>query len=162
MKNKSCVITGKSGFTLIELIVTIAVLAIMASIAIPLFSGWLPGYRLKTAARDVYSNIQLAKLEAVKRNTDCTVTIDTDQNKYDISLINKTVSLDEYGSGVVFEGPSTAFLTDAGVTFNSRGFASQHIFAYLTNNAKTAFYQIEVTTPIGTISLRKYNGTTWE
>jgi hypothetical protein len=92
---------------------------------------------------------------------DCVVTIDTDQNKYDISLVNKNVSLTQYGSGIVFEGPSTSYLTDSGVTFTSRGFASQHIFAYLTNSEKTAFYQIEVM-PIGTISLTKYNGSTWE
>jgi prepilin-type N-terminal cleavage/methylation domain-containing protein len=161
MKNKSCVITGRAGFTLIELMVTIGVLAIMASIAIPVFSRWLPGYHLKTAARDVFSNMQLAKLEAVKRNTDCIVTIDTDQNTYDIGLVNKDVSLSEYGSGIVFEGPSTAYATDAGVTFTSQGFASQHIFAYLTNSEKTAYFQIEVM-PIGTISLKKYNGSTWE
>jgi hypothetical protein len=106
--------------------------------------------------------MQLARLESVKRNTDCTVTIDTDQNKYDISPINKTVLLSEYGSGIVFKGPSPSDVTDAGVTFSSRGFASLHIFAYLTNSEKTAFYRIEVTTPIGTISLKKYNGLDWE
>jgi type IV fimbrial biogenesis protein FimT len=161
MKNKSCVKTNRSGFTLIELMVIIGILAIMGAIAIPLFSRVLPGYKLKTAARDVYSNMQFAKLEAVKRNVVCTLTIDSDQNKYDIDLVNKAVSLSDYGNGIIFEGPSSAFLTDAGVTFNSRGFASAHIFAYLTDSNKTAFYQIEVM-PIGTISLKKYNGSTWE
>jgi prepilin-type N-terminal cleavage/methylation domain-containing protein len=51
MKNKSCDITGRSGFTLIELMVTIGVLAIMAAVAIPGFSRWLPSYHLKSAAR---------------------------------------------------------------------------------------------------------------
>lgn len=161
MKNKLRVITGRSGFTLIELMVTIGILAIMAAVAIPGFSRWLPSYHLRSAAREVYSNMQLARLEAVKRNTDCVVTIDTDQNKYDISLVNKNVSLSQYGSGIVFEGPSTSDLTDAGVTFTSRGSASLHIFAYLTNSEKTAFYRIEVM-PIGTINLKKYNGSDWE
>ncbi|MBW1668898.1 MAG: prepilin-type N-terminal cleavage/methylation domain-containing protein, partial [Deltaproteobacteria bacterium] len=44
------------GFTLLELLVTIVIFGIIASIAIPGFSRWLPNYRLKGVARDIYSN----------------------------------------------------------------------------------------------------------
>jgi prepilin-type N-terminal cleavage/methylation domain-containing protein len=40
-----------SGFTLIEVLMTIVVLAILAAVAVPGFSVWLPNYRLKAAAR---------------------------------------------------------------------------------------------------------------
>ena len=63
-----------SGFTLIEALMTIVVLAILAAVAVPGFSVWLPNYRLKAAARDMVSNFQLAKLTAVKRNTNCAIT----------------------------------------------------------------------------------------
>ena len=63
-----------SGFTLIEVLMTIVVLAILAAVAVPGFSVWLPNYRLKAAARDMVSNFQLAKLTAVKRNTNCAIT----------------------------------------------------------------------------------------
>ena len=63
-----------SGFTLIEVLMTIVVLAILAAVAVPGFSVWLPNYRLKAAARDMVSNFQLAKLTAVKRNINCTIT----------------------------------------------------------------------------------------
>ena len=63
-----------SGFTLIEVLMTIVVLAILAAVAVPGFSVWLPNYRLKAAARDMGSNFQLAKLTAVKRNTNCAIT----------------------------------------------------------------------------------------
>lgn len=64
----------ESGFTVIEVMVVIAIIGIMSAIAIPAFSTWLPNYRLRSAARDLYSNFQLAKLTAIKNNTYCAVT----------------------------------------------------------------------------------------
>jgi type IV fimbrial biogenesis protein FimT len=56
------------GFTLVELMVAIAILAILSLIAIPAFTAWLPDYRLKQAARDLYSNLQRARMGAIKAN----------------------------------------------------------------------------------------------
>jgi prepilin-type N-terminal cleavage/methylation domain-containing protein len=67
---------GDAGFTLIELFVVMSIMAVTAAIAIPAFAVWLPNYRLKSAARDVYSNLQLAKLGAVKENKDWAVVFD--------------------------------------------------------------------------------------
>ena len=64
----------KDGFTLIELLIIIIVLGVLAAIAIPVFSVWLPNYRLRQAAQDMFSNFQLAKLTAIRRNSNCTVT----------------------------------------------------------------------------------------
>jgi type IV fimbrial biogenesis protein FimT len=64
----------KDGFTLIELLVTMVVLAIVTAITIPVFARWLPDYRLRAAARDLYSNFQLAKMTAVRNNSNCAIT----------------------------------------------------------------------------------------
>jgi len=64
----------KDGFTLTELMVTMVVLAIVTAITIPVFARWLPDYRLRAAARDLYSNFQLAKMAAVRNNSNCAVT----------------------------------------------------------------------------------------
>lgn len=64
------ILKRQTGFTLIELMVVIGIIAIMAGFAVPAIMNWLPNYRLKAAARDLYSNMQKAKLEAVKRNKD--------------------------------------------------------------------------------------------
>ena len=65
-----------SGFSLMELMATISVIGILAAIAIPAFSSWLPDYRLKTAARDLYSNLQRAKMGAIKSNSQWRVYFD--------------------------------------------------------------------------------------
>jgi len=64
------------GFTMIELVIAVAIIAIMAAIAIPGFSTWLPNYRLKSAARDLYSNMQLAKIGAVRNNANWAIVFD--------------------------------------------------------------------------------------
>jgi type IV fimbrial biogenesis protein FimT len=55
---------------MVELMITIAIIAILSAIAVPNIIGWLPNYRLKAAARDMVSNFQKAKMEAVKANKD--------------------------------------------------------------------------------------------
>ncbi|MGE5838513.1 MAG: Tfp pilus assembly protein FimT/FimU, partial [Deltaproteobacteria bacterium] len=47
----------EKGFTTIELAVSIVIICILLGLAIPGFSRWIPNYRLRGAARDVYSNL---------------------------------------------------------------------------------------------------------
>jgi type IV fimbrial biogenesis protein FimT len=58
---------------MVELMIVIAVIAILTAIAVPNIINWLPNYRAKAAARDMISNFQKAKMEAVKRNTDVVI-----------------------------------------------------------------------------------------
>ena len=58
----------ESGFTLIEMMIVIAVFAIVAAIAIPNFMSLLPGMRLNGAARQVMGDLMAARMKAVKLN----------------------------------------------------------------------------------------------
>ena len=111
-----------SGFTLIEVFMTIVILAILAAVAVPGFSVWLPKYRLKAAARDVVSNFQLAKMGAIKNNRVWAVVFDpgVTPGRYFIcsddngdgwngppamggnDVVDKAVDLASYGKGVDF------------------------------------------------------------
>jgi type IV fimbrial biogenesis protein FimT len=44
----------KNGYTILELMVTIGIIAILTAMAIPSFINWLQGYRLRSAANDVH------------------------------------------------------------------------------------------------------------
>jgi type IV fimbrial biogenesis protein FimT len=69
---------NESGFTLAELMVTIAVLAVMAMIAIPAFMSWMPGMRLNGAARQIMGDLMAARMKAVKLNQKTKVFFDND------------------------------------------------------------------------------------
>lgn len=56
------------GFTLTELVITMMVLAIMAMMAVPSFSQFIAGQRVRNAASDLASAFTLMRSEAVKRN----------------------------------------------------------------------------------------------
>ena len=57
------------GFTLIELMVTVAVAAILVTIALPSFSGVMEKFRARRATETMAASMFLAKSEAIKRNT---------------------------------------------------------------------------------------------
>jgi type IV fimbrial biogenesis protein FimT len=58
-----------SGFTLIELMVVIMVLAVLMSIALPNFQAMIKSARIRTAAEAVTNGLQKARGEAIARNT---------------------------------------------------------------------------------------------
>ena len=57
------------GFTLIELMVSIAILGIVLSIAIPSFSDFLEKKRLEGTANEYLGLLHFAKSETIKRNS---------------------------------------------------------------------------------------------
>ena len=61
------------GFTLIELLVTITIAGVLLTIAIPSFNSALINYRLTTISNTFLSSAQLARSEAIKRNSRVTL-----------------------------------------------------------------------------------------
>ncbi|KFN51574.1 hypothetical protein N790_04555 [Arenimonas malthae CC-JY-1] len=57
-----------AGFTLLELVITVAVLAIALGIAIPSFQGITNRNRLTSVANEVVAAMQLTRMEAIRRN----------------------------------------------------------------------------------------------
>ena len=172
-----------AGFTITEVLIVLAVIGIAAAIAVPTFKNIIPNWRAKAAASDLFGNLQLAKMAAVRQGTSCVITFSGNPDggvpcQYHISLSNITVSLADYGSNVVFRGPVEGslyprFEGDPGgggdwtLTFNSRGMLSGDAvnvnfssMYFADTDSNRTYYRAGATTA-GVIQMQKYEGLTW-
>ena len=67
---------GSGGFTLVELMIGVAVVAVLLAVAVPSFQALIERQRLKGAGELVLSELQFARSEAIKQNTQVDVVFD--------------------------------------------------------------------------------------
>jgi type IV fimbrial biogenesis protein FimT len=67
--------TCPRGFTLIEMMITIAVAVVLLAIVAPSFRQLIANQRIKTASFDLFSALNYARSEAIKRNAAAGVTL---------------------------------------------------------------------------------------
>lgn len=84
-------ISTSSGFTLIELMVTIAVLAIIVGIAAPSFNTQIANQRVKSTAVNIESALKEAKAESIIRRQNVIVTYSSTLNTIVLTGRNSTV-----------------------------------------------------------------------
>ena len=83
-----------AGFSLVELMVSVVVLGILASIAVPSFQAWLRNTQIRNAAESITNGLQRARAEAVSRNTNTTFVMGADSS-WTISVVNPALTLDQ-------------------------------------------------------------------
>lgn len=132
---------GSRGFSLVELLVVMAIMGIVMAIAIPAYISYLPRIRLREAAGEIASSMKFAKVQAIKTNTTTAVLFNPGAGTYKVIVDSgepagmenwtnggedtvKTVTIANfkgvsYGSaaGTTRPGDSTDPAPVAGVTF---------------------------------------------
>jgi type IV fimbrial biogenesis protein FimT len=124
------------GFTLIELMVTITLLSILISLAVPSFSLWIKNAKVRTVADTLQTGVRLAQSEAVRLNRQvvffltnakgCDTTISANANGAYWAIRTVPMLAGELSAAV--QCGQTAELTDGvtitgptGLCFNSMG-----------------------------------------
>jgi prepilin-type N-terminal cleavage/methylation domain-containing protein len=62
------ILKNRKGFTMTEVVVVLSLIGIMTAISVPSYFSWLPKHRLQTSVRQIYDDMNLAKIRAVKDN----------------------------------------------------------------------------------------------
>jgi len=132
--NRGLMMRSEEGFTLVELIIVIALISVVSAIAVPNIVVMRQNAELRGAARDLISNIQLTKITAIERNKYCAITFNTSPAGYTVYVDAnenlqydgppddepvKSVLLSDYGTtsydssqgggdGLTFSNPSNA------------------------------------------------------
>ena len=129
------------GFTVMELMVTVAIIAIVAGFGIPAFNRMAVNGNLRTAARDIMGDIANLKEGAMAYNQQLSIGFDTGANSYtlqrlppnpDGTLTNINKSPASFGQGIQLTG--VAFGAGTTVTFLTRGTLQQGGNIVLTNS----------------------------
>jgi prepilin-type N-terminal cleavage/methylation domain-containing protein len=141
---------GAGGFSLIETLVVISILALTAIVTIPNMIAWRSGMQFRAAVNELRNDLESAKTQAVKENAKVTVAFDPTAGQYRMTYPdqdNKIILLKSqtFPAGVRIASENAAHTLDSlgnQTSFSSRGTAQACTIVLANQQAKTKWIVI--------------------
>lgn len=102
------------GFTLIELMVSIAILSILLTLAAPSFKETIANHRVKAAATDLHMSMLKARSEAISRNTDVAISSPGWESGWQVKRGDVVIENHDALKGVSISDPGTLTYRSSG------------------------------------------------
>lgn len=139
-----------SGFTLMEVMVVMAIIGILASISVPNFRNYMIQRRLNGATRQIMSDLMYARMQAVSQNNKFRVIFNGDGKQYTILDDNNDNDNADSGEQTVVKNiqtdyPDVTFSSNNNPIFSPRGTASSLPTITLTNSGGTKTITVAIT-----------------
>jgi prepilin-type N-terminal cleavage/methylation domain-containing protein len=115
---------ASKGFSLIETLVVISILAITAIITIPNVITWRSGMQFRAAVNELRNDLEYSKTRAVKENATVTVAFDPTAGQYQLTYLDQDAKTILLKSQTLPAGVRIASVSPSGsASFSSRGTA---------------------------------------
>jgi len=134
-----------TGFTLIELMVTLSLAAILMAIAVPNMRTFIQNNRLTAAANDLLRSFQLARTEAIKRQQNVVVCASADP-----TAANPSCSYGQFSGWIVFQDTNSDWQAGGGEPILERhGLIDSSIFVRIDNDGIESYGSSGFANPAG-------------
>ena len=107
----------EAGFTLIEMLAVLAILALTTTFIVPLVSGGSEGARLQMAASDLASAFRLTRSAAIMRNTEMSLMIDVDSRTFRSPAVSQRIFARDIDARLTFASAIGSGTSDGGFQF---------------------------------------------